>query len=109
MAIAAKIKYFIKYFALGLLFMILLTYVLGWYDLVNNNWLTGNWLKDLYRMGIYLLVGIYFSRWFIDWPPYNRSTRIGQNLKKKLDPLTSLHAHYCINLAMDNNAKRLPT
>jgi len=63
MAVETKMKYFIKYFALGLLFMILLTYALGWYDLVNNNWLAGNWLKDFYKSITYYLGWVLIYWW----------------------------------------------
>ncbi len=54
---------FIKNFGWGLLFMILLTYALGWYDIVNNNWLTGNWLKDFYKSITYYLGWVLVYWW----------------------------------------------
>jgi len=37
---------FLKYFLWSLLVMFFLTYLLGWVDLVNNDQLTGDTLKD---------------------------------------------------------------
>ena len=55
-------KIFKKSLLIYLLLGILGTYALGWIDLVNNNWLTGNVLKDLYKSITY-----YFGWVLIYW------------------------------------------
>lgn len=69
MAIATKMKYkpmnFIKYFALGVSVMILITYAFGWVDLVNNKMLTGNMLIDLKKSFEDFWGALYYFRYII--------------------------------------------
>lgn len=55
-------KIFKRSLLIYFLLWILGTYALGWIDLINNNWLTGNVLKDFYKSITY-----YFSWVLIYW------------------------------------------
>lgn len=55
----------IKYFLVSLLFMVILTYALGWIDIVENEMLTGNWLKDIFKSFSYYVGWILPFWWLI--------------------------------------------
>ena len=56
------IRIFLKSFTWGFVLCFLITYILGWYDLVNNGWLTGNWFTDFYKSITY-----YFGWVLVYW------------------------------------------
>jgi len=58
------VKY-LKYVGLGTLMMIGLTYILGWFDLINNKMLTGNWLKDFPKSIAYYVQWVLPYWWLI--------------------------------------------
>ncbi len=45
--------------------MVLLTYVLGWIDLVQNKMLTGNWIKDILKSFSYYISWVIPYWWLI--------------------------------------------
>lgn len=52
---------FLKYFLWSLLLMAILTYVLAWFDIINNQIDTGNWFKTL------LYSFKYWAFWFVNY------------------------------------------
>jgi len=56
---------YLKYVGLGTLMMISLTYFLGWFDLINNKMLTGNWLKDFSKSITYYVQWVLPYWWLI--------------------------------------------
>lgn len=54
-----------KYIIISLVIMVLLTYVLGWIDLVQNKMLTGNWIKDILKSFSYYISWVIPYWWLI--------------------------------------------
>jgi purine-cytosine permease-like protein len=55
----------LKYAAYSLLIMILITYSLGWIDLISNQQLSGDWLNDFFKSLTYYVSWVLPYWWVI--------------------------------------------